>query len=54
MSKSYRVELSVVVYVKAEDEDAAEEMAYKVAQGRGGVGDCDWDTMHVEEEEEGN
>ena len=51
MSTAYRVMLSVVVYVKAESEDAAEEMAYKVVQGRGGAGECDWETMDIEEEE---
>lgn len=50
MEQSYRVVLNVVVYVKAEDEDAAEGMAYRIAQGRGGVGDCDWDTMSVDED----
>ena len=58
MVQGYRVVLNVAVYVKAEDEDTAEDMAYKIVQGRGGVGECDWDTMLVEqddiEEEGGN
>jgi hypothetical protein len=50
MSTAYRVVLNVVVYVKAEDEDTAEDMAYKIVQGRGGEGECDWDTMLVDED----
>jgi hypothetical protein len=50
MSTAYRVVLNVVVYVNAEDEDAAEGMAYRIAQGRGGEGECDWDTMLVDED----
>lgn len=58
MSKTYRVTLNVVVYVNAEDEDAAEVVAEKVLGTldfvRDGIDEAegiDWEVMETETEE---
>lgn len=56
MSTAYRVVLNVVVYVKAEDEDAAEKAAERALGTldfvRDGIdADIDWEIMETEKEE---
>ena len=56
MSTAYRVVLNVVVYVKAEDEDAAEKVAERALGTldfvRDGIdAEIDWEVMETETEE---